>query len=75
MAFSKGVHVSGRPVHRYLMRSIHNENINSCTSDLSTDGDTSGMKACFLEAGLDVPDDDGYYSEETNTSVGVIEIF
>ena len=53
----------------------YNDQLNSCTSDLYTYGDTSGMKACFVEAGLDIPDDDCYFSEETNTSIGVIEIF
>ena len=57
------------------MRSIYNDNINSCTSDLLTYGDYSGMKQCFEDLGLDLPDDDSYYSEDNDTAIGVIEIF
>jgi len=56
------------------MRTYNSIN-HSCTSDLSTYGDTSGMRQCFRELGLDVPDDDCYYTEDRDTAVGVIEIF
>ena len=57
------------------MRSIYNDNINSCTTDLSNFGDASGMRACFIELGLNVPKDDVYFSEECNTAIDVVEIF
>ena len=53
----------------------YNSNIDTCQSDLSTFGDLTGMKQCFRDLGLDVPDDDGYFSNECNEAVDVIEIF
>jgi len=57
------------------MRSIYNDHNHSCSTDLDTYGDTTGMRQCFKDLGLDVPDDDSYHSSDDNTSIGVIEIF
>jgi hypothetical protein len=53
----------------------YNDNINSCSSDLSTFGDLTGMRKCFQELGLNVPLEDGYFSQDSDEAIDVIEIF
>ena len=57
------------------MRSIYNDNNDSCSTDLYTYGDFTGMAKCFRELGLDVPIDDEYCSSEYDTAIDVVEIF
>ena len=57
------------------MRSIYNDNSDSCSTDLYTYGDFTGMKRCFQELGLDVPSDDSYHLSDEHTAIDVIDIF